>query len=167
MRYKEKLMAVIENIAGPGLGMWTNHETLAVRAPAAEFDRTAPLFGTIEGSLQGNPEWVAAENYGAAVRAHNALETQRYLQEQQRRIVEHRRHVNAEIRHSNWLFLTGQEDYVNPHTGQVEQGSDHYKRRWVNSSGDVIYSDNPDYDPGWDTNLAGRSDYKLSPPRKR
>ena len=167
VHYKEKLMAVIEFIQGPGLGMWTNHETLAVRAPEAEFDRTAPLFGVIESSLKGNPAWVSGENRGAAVRAHNALQTQRTLQDQRHQMVERQREVNAEARHSSWLFLTGQDDYVNPHTGEVEQGSNEYKNRWVNSGGDVIYSNNPDYDPSWDTNLPGRSDYKLSPLRPR
>ena len=165
--YKEKMMAVIENVTGPGMGMWTNHDTLAVRAPAAEFDQAAPLFGVIEASLKGNPEWVAGENRGAATRARNALETQRYLQDQRRQMVDRQREANAEARHSSWLFLTGQDDYVNPHTGEVEQGSNEYRHRWVNSGGDVIYSNNPDYDPSWDKNLAGRSDYKASPLRKR
>lgn len=165
--YKEKLMAVIETIVGPGLGMWTNHDTLAVRAPEAEFDQTAKLLSVIETSLQGNPAWVAGENRGAAARAHNALQTQRYLQDQRHQMVERQRQVNAEARHSSWLFLTGQDDYVNPHTGEVEQGSNEYKHRWVNSGGDVIYSNNPDYDPSWDTSLPGRSDYKQSPLRSR
>ena len=167
VHYRESLMAVIENVVGQGLGMWTNHETLTVRAPAAEFDQAEPLIGLIVGSLKGNPQWVAAENRGAAQRAHNALETQRYLQEQRHQMVEHQRQTNAEARHSSWLFLTGQDDYVNPHTGEVEQGSNEYKQRWVNSSGDVIYSNNADYDPSRDTNLPGRSDYKLTPLRPR
>lgn len=167
VHYSEKLMAVIEYIAGQGLGMWTNHDTLAVRAPAAEFDRAVPLFSAIESSLKGNPEWAAAENRGSATRARQALETQRYLQEQRRQMVERQRQVNAEARHSSWLFLTGQDDYVNPHTGEVEQGSNQYRRRWVNGNGDVIYSNNPDYDPSWDASLPNRSDYEQSPLRKR
>jgi hypothetical protein len=110
---------------------------------------------------------VAGENRGAAIRAHNALEAQRYLQEQRHQMVERQRETNAEARHSSWLFLTGQDDYVNPHTGEVEQGSNQYKYRWVNSGGDVIYSDNQDYDPTRDTKLRGRSDYQLSPLRAR
>ncbi len=167
VQYKERLMAVIEDIEGQGLGMWTNHETLAVRAPVAEFDQSAGLLGAIESSLKGNPAWVSGENRGAAARAHNALETQRTLQNQRHQMVERQRETNAEARHSSWLFLTGQDDYVNPHTGEVEQGSNEYRNRWVNSGGDVIYSNDPDYDPSWDTNLAGRSDYKLSPLRQR
>ena len=165
--YREEMKAVIENVAGQGLGMWTNHESMTVRAPAAEFARAEPLIALIVGSLRGNPQWVAGENRGAAIRAHNALEAQRYLQEQRHQLVERQRETNAEARHSSWLFLTGQDDYVNPHTGEVEQGSNQYKYRWVNSGGDVIYSDNQDYDPTRDTKLRGRSDYQLSPLRPR
>jgi hypothetical protein len=89
------------------------------------------------------------------------------LQDQQRAMVEHRQAVNAENRHSSWLFLTGQEDYVNPYTGETEQGSNQYKHRWVNSGGDVIYSNTDDYDPSWDSSLRGRSDYKPTPVRPR
>ena len=163
--YREEMVAVIENVAS--LGMWTNHNTMSVRAPAAEFIQDQPLFETIIGSLRNNSQWVAAENRGADVRAQNALATQRYLQEQRHQMVERQREVNAEARHSSWLFLTGQDDYVNPHTGEVEQGSNEYKYRWVNSSGDVIYSNNPDYDPTHDTSFQGRMDFKLSPLRQR
>ena len=165
--YKEKLMAVIEFVNGQGMGMWTNHDTLAVRALAAEFERLTPLFGVIEGSIKGNPQWVAGENRGGAERARKALETQRYLQDQRRAMLEHQREANAEVRHSNWLFITGQEDYINPYTGEVEQGSNQYKYRWVNSGGDVIYSNDGSYDPGWDSSLPGRSDYKRTPARQR
>jgi hypothetical protein len=99
--------------------------------------------------------------------AHNALETQRYLQNQRHQIVENQREVNAEARYSHWLFITGQDDYVNPHTGKVEQGSNEYKHRWENSGGDVIYSNNPDYDPSRDTTLQGRMDYKITPLKPR
>lgn len=83
-------------------------------------------------------------------------------------IVDKKRQTHAEIRHDSWLFLTGQEDYVNPHTGLVEQGSNQYKRRWINGSGDVIYTDDPNYDPRADPNLQGRtSDFQQSRVRQR
>ncbi|MBI4907959.1 MAG: hypothetical protein HY820_30315 [Acidobacteria bacterium] len=162
VRFKEKMMAVIEFVNGQGMGMWTNRETTSVRAPEAEFDRIQPLLSLIGNSLKGNPEWVRGENRGAAQRAQNALATQRYLQKGMQETVDHRRETYAEMRHSSWLFLTGQQDYVNPHTGEVEYGSNEYKHRWVNGSGDVIYSDDPNYNPKWDPHLKGRSDYELS-----
>jgi hypothetical protein len=167
VHYKESMMAVIESSAKMGLGMWTNHDCMTVRTPAAEFAQDEPLIKVIAGSVKGNPQWVAGENRGAATRAHNALTTQRYLQDQRHQMVEHQRETNAEARHSSWLFLTGQDDYINPHTGEVEQGSNQYKYRWTNSTGDVIYSDNKDYDPSRDSTLRTRSDYELTPLRPR
>jgi hypothetical protein len=165
IHYKEQMAAVIENIEGP-TGWWTNHDTLMVRAPAAEFEQIRPLFSAIQSSIQGNPEWVAAENQGAAQRANNALQTQRYLEEKRRQIVENRRETNAGIRYEHWLDITRQEDYVNPHTGKVEVDSNQWKNRWESSNGDVVISNDPDYDPNFDSNAA-HTDYKRSSPRTR
>ena len=165
VHYKEQMAAVIELIEGP-TGWWTNHDTLMVRAPAAEFERMRPLFSAIQESIEGNPQWVAAENRGAAQRAHNALDTQRQLQEQQHQIVENRRKANAEIRHEHWLDITGQEEYVNPHTGKVELESNQWKNRWQSSNGDVVLSNDPNYDPNFDPSAA-HTDYKRSGVRPR
>ena len=45
-------------------------------------------------------------------------------------------------------------------------GSNQWKHRWVNESGDVIYTDREDYDPNTDVHL-NRSDYKRTPIRPR
>jgi hypothetical protein len=166
VHYREKLVGMIEDTGKAGLGMWTNRETVAVRAPAAEFDRVARLLAVAETSIKGNPAWVSGENRGSAQRARNALNTQRYLQDRLKEIVDHRRQTYAEIRHSHWLSLTAQEDYVNPHTGEVENGSNEWRHRWVNGSGDVIYTDDPGYDPTRDPRI-GRSDFKPSQVRAR
>ena len=166
VRYKEKMVAVVEDTGQNMLGTWSNHDTLAVRAPVAEFERNEPLFDVIQTSLRGNPEWVMGEQRGSAQRAANALQHQRYMQDRAREIVERTRRTNAEIRHSLWLNLTGQEDYVNPHTGEVEQGSNQWDRRWVDGNGDVVYSNDPDYDPNRDPRTH-RRDFKESRARKR
>jgi hypothetical protein len=166
VRYKEKMRAVIENIEGQGLGMWTNRDTVSVRAPAAEFDGVAPLFALLEGSLKGNPQWVGGERRGAATRSRNALETQRYLQHKREEILANKRRTNAGIRYSHWLEITGQEDYINPHTGEVEVGSNQWKNRWQSAHGDVVYSNDPNYDPNFDPK-ADHTDYKRSPVRQR
>jgi hypothetical protein len=165
--YREKMVAVIELVPGSGLGLWTNHDTLAVRAPDSEFDSLAPLMSVVECSIKGNPRWVAGENRGAATRAQSALAHQRYMQNQMQQMLDEKRANQAEIRHSSWLFLTAQDDYVNPHTGEVEQGSNQYKYRWQNSAGDVIYTNDRDYAPTGDSRLPGRTDYRLSHPRPR
>lgn len=165
VHYKEQMAAVIENIEG-ATGWWTNHDTLMVRSPAGEFEQNRPLFATIQSSIQGNPQWVTGENRGAAQRAQNALRTQRYLQDQQRQIVEHRRETNAEIRYEHWLDIAGKEDYVNPHTGKVEVDSNQWKNRWERGNGDVVVSNDPNYDPNFDPKAA-HTDYKRSGVRPR
>jgi hypothetical protein len=165
IHYKEQMAAVIEDVEG-STGWWTNHDTLMVRAPAAEFDQFRPLFAAIQNSLRGNPQWVAGENRGAAQRAHNALETQRYLEQQRHQIVENRREANAEKRYEHWLDISGHEDYVNPHTGKVEVDTNEWKNRWESANGDVVLCNDPNYDPNFDPRAA-HTDYKRSGVRAR
>lgn len=148
--FREKLVAVIEDTGQLGVGMWSNKDTLLIRAPEEEFDRLAPLFATIQMSIRLNPEWLAAERHGSAHRAALARQQQAYQQRVFNEIVENRRHANAEIAHSMWLMQTGREDFLNPFTGDVEHGSNRWKHRWQNDNGDVVYTDDPAYDPNWD-----------------
>lgn len=164
--YKEKYFAIIENTGQMGLLTWSNKETVRVRAPAAEFEQSIPLLETIQASLVFNPKWVAGERMGSAQRAAMAWETQKYIAKQAQEMVESRRRMHAEIRHSMWLNMSNQEDYINPYTGEVEQGSNQWKYRWVNGSGDVIYTNDPNYDPNWDQKVR-RTDYKRTPVRPR
>jgi len=56
--------------------------------------------------------------------------------------------------------------YLNPYTKEVEVGSNQWQHRWINESGDVIYTDNESYDLTTDFNL-NRNDYKRSKIRER
>jgi hypothetical protein len=164
--YKEKLMTVIEDMGDPGVGAWSNKDTMIARAPAAEFDRIAPLLTLIHGSITPNPVWIEGERRGSAQRAQKALETQRYVSQVAAEIVENRRRTNAEIAYNVWLNMTNQEDYVNPYTGQVELGSNQWKHRWQAENGDVIYTDDESYNPNHDPR-SNRSDFKRSQIRQR
>jgi hypothetical protein len=75
------------------------------------------------------------------------MENQMAVNKTMNEILEHRRKTNAEIRHEDYLMLTGQEEYKNPYTGDVETGSSAYSNRWQNSRGDVLYSDENSFDP--------------------
>lgn len=55
----------------------------------------------------------------------------------------------AAIQDQQYLTLTGQERWVNPHTGKPELGSSAWGHRWQDPSGRVIYTD----DGAWDPNL--------------
>ena len=65
-----------------------------------------------------------------------------------------------------FLTLTSQEEYVNPYTKEIELGSNEWKNRWVSEGGDVIYSNDINYNPNLD-NTTGRTDFKLSEVKKR
>jgi len=164
--YEEKMVTVVENWGQLGAGMWGNKETYYIRAPKGELGKWAPHLSTIQNSVVLNSQWIAGEIRGQAQRGEIALNTQREVERIGREITEHRQKTNAEINNDMFLTLTGQEEYVNPYTKEVETGSNQWKYRWVNESGEVLYTDTEEYDPNVDVDL-NRSDYKRTPVRKR
>ena len=164
--YRERLFTMIENWGQAGAGMWVNKETVLLRAPADQFGQIERVFSVVRKSVVMNPQWVIGELRGQITRGQIMIKTEQEIQRIGREICEHRRKTNAEINNDMFLTLTDQEEYVNPYTRQVDVGSNQWKRRWVNESGDVIYTDDGSYDPNTDVNL-NRSDYKRTPVRPR
>jgi hypothetical protein len=164
--FKEKMFAVIENWGQLGAGMWGNKETFFIRAPVDEFDHWEAVISIMQNSVIVNSQWLMGEIQGQLKRAGIVIETQQELQRIEREIVSHRQKTMAEIHNDMFLTLTDQEEYVNPYTNQVEVGSNQWKHRWINESGDVIYTDQEDYNPNGDINL-NRYDFKKTPVRKR
>jgi hypothetical protein len=80
-------------------------------------------------------------------------------------INENKQRTNSEINKDMYLTLTGQNEYTNPFTGKVETDTDNWKNRWINSSGDIIYSGDPSYNPNHDPDL-NVSGFKRSVPRQ-
>jgi hypothetical protein len=72
----------------------------------------------------------------------------------------------AQINNEQYLNLTSQERYVNPHTGQEELGSNEWQYRWENSSAEIISTDNGEWDPNVDPDLHVSGD-KRSPVKPR
>ena len=164
--YEERIVTVIENWGELGSGMWGNKETFLIRAPKGKLKDHEKIFSVIQSSVKLNIQWLQGELRGQAQRGEIVLETQREVQRIGKEITEHRQKTNAEIHNDIYLTLTEQEEYVNPHNNEVEVGSNQWQHRWINESGDVIYSDSEDYDPNVDINL-NRSDFKRTPIRKR
>lgn len=164
--YKEKMITVIEDMGQIGSGMWSNKETFHFRAPLSEFDKIEPIIYIIQSSVKINEQWLAGEIKGQIQRGEIVLKTQRYINEIDKQILENRRETNEQIRNDMYLTLTSQEEYINPYTNEVEVGSNEWKNRWVNTSGDVIYSNNTEYNPNYDDSLK-RTDFKLSPVKPR
>lgn len=148
--FREKIVAVIEDMGQFGAGMWSNKLTIAARAPVEEFEAWAPVLWLMANSSVVNLQWVVKEVQGQIQRGTFVLEVQRDVQEIGRAIVEHRQKTNAEIMNDMHLNLTGQEEYVNPFTNAVETGTNQYHHRWVNEQGDVLYTDQETYDPNSD-----------------
>jgi hypothetical protein len=179
--YKEKSLALIENLGQIAAGIWSNRETAYLRAPQAEFERWLPLLGTIYRSFRINPAWMQQEEqrqgylgqmllqrqHAEQYRAQKALETQRYIQNVNQQIVEHRQRTNAEIRNDQYLFLTGQEEYVNPYTHEIDTSSNEWNYRWVTPAGQEFYSDNESDNPNDANGVLNRQDWKRTPVRKR
>lgn len=167
MAYKEYLSCVIENLGPSGAGMWQNRQTVCARAPFDEFAAWEKVGAMIYDSVRFDPHWLEAAARATRQRTQNAQATQRYIQGVGRQIVEHRQNTNAEIRHGGYLLVTGQDDYINPHTGETEIRPDGWKHHWQNSAGEVVVSNARDYDPNHDDGLGLVKDFKESRLRPR
>ncbi len=165
IRYREALACALIDLRLTA-AMWCNQYTLRLRSPASEEAQWRPVLDHIRQSITIDPEWNARVQRAIPQRAQNWRETQRYLQKIDREIWEHRAQTHAEIMHESYLFISGQEEYVNSFTKQVEQDTNEYKRRWTNYAGDVIYCDDERYDPNKDRAF-NHVEWKLTPVRPR
>jgi len=160
--YKEVLLTGIVDMRAALT--WKNTRTLSFRAPAGDFERWRAVFDIIRASVRFNPRWVLKEAKGQKARADFILkvfdETRRIDDE----ILRRSRINREEIMNDNYLVLTGQEEYRNPHTGKVELDTDAYRYRWTNALGDRYYTDREDDNPNH--TLKG-GNYKRTPVRKR
>ena len=165
-QYEEIIFSIIENWGQLGAGMWGNKETFFVRTPPGNLEKWKPIFGIINNSVKLNINWLIGEIKGQITRGKIAINTQKEIQKIGREIAAHRQKTNAEINNDMFLTLTEQEEYVNPYTNEIEIGTNQWHYRWIDENGDVIYTDNEDYNPNTDINL-NRSDFKRSKIRKR
>lgn len=164
-RYRETLLtSIADNRAGAF--QWSNENTIAFRAPADQFESYKPILDMIQTSRQANPDWLASVARNAGIRAKSALETQAYINRVATEIAAGHSRTQAEIRHEQWLFISGQEEYRNPFSGEIERGTSAYRYRWQNNQGDVIYCDENDWDPNRKEEYNTR-EWKRSPVRER
>jgi len=164
--YHEEMVTVIEDFGSIGQGMWQNRETFTCRAPDDQFADWQGVGRTILSSVRFNPQWLAAVSQATAQRTQNARATQEYINKVNREIVDHRQQTHADIQHENYLFLTGQEDYINPYTQEVERRPDGWKYHWQNGAGEIIMTNTEEYDPNHDARVQ-RTDFKRSIVRPR
>jgi hypothetical protein len=163
--YFERLVTVIEDYGLNGGGLWKNRESMLIRTPVDEMAKWEPVLQVIQNSGIWNLKWIAGEVNGQRQRSGVIEATQKELQAMDNAINENRRNTYSEINKDMYLTITGQNEYKNPFTGKTETDTDNWKNRWINSSGDIIYSDNPAYDPNRDPDLR-ISGFQRSAPRK-
>ncbi|MCE1245052.1 MAG: hypothetical protein LWY06_00240 [Firmicutes bacterium] len=180
VNYTERAFTHLADLSPMGQTIWNNEDTHIIRTPSPIYDQWEPVFDKMSRSIKLNPQWVAMESRNQQVmsnaasqaqraehyRNEQALATQRYCNQVDQEIAENRMKMNSEINNDNYLMLTGQEDYRNPYTNEVETRENLGKHRWVDSSGNAIYTDDPNYNPNYDPRST-RSDYQYSPVRKR
>lgn len=164
-RFREGLVTCLADLR-QSAAMWSNQHTQMMRAPAREAKQWKPILDIICQSVRLNPEWFARASRAGAERARLSQETMRYLQSVDQQIVEHRNQTNAEIRYEDYLMLTGQEDYVNPYTKEVERDTSEYKYRWTTEGGDMIYTQQQGFNPNTQREFNNK-EWKLTPVRPR
>jgi hypothetical protein len=163
-RFKELLYTVLID-ARASMAVWANDMTTMMRAPVDEADRWKPVLDIVANSVQLDSRWIAGELRGQGERADIAKKLVNDLAKIDREIAAHRTRTQQEIQTDQYLTITGQNDYTNPYTGKVERDTGEWSRRWVNSSGEYIYSNDTSYDPNADPNNP-RHDYRLTRARR-
>jgi hypothetical protein len=162
VRFREVMLTGIVN--SPAAMTWNNTRTLAFRAPAAEFARWRPVMDIMRFSIRFNPQWILKESQGQRERAEIVRKVFDEVRRIDQEIVQRTTINREEIMNDNFLVLTEQEEYVNPHTGEVEMDTDAFRYRWETPGNDVYYTDREDEDPN---TFLQRTDYKRTPVRKR
>ena len=163
--YREALATALTDWRATA-ALWNNQFSFLMRAPCAEADQWKPVLDIIRQSIQLNPEWLARYAQAAGDRGTAAAETLRYLARIDQEIFERRSKTRSDIQHENYLLLTGQEEYVNPYTREVERDSADYKYRWTTANGDRLYSESEVLDPNRQPEF-NRLEWKRTPVRPR
>ena len=153
IRFKERAFSILQDMGPYTAGMWKNRSTIIIRTPEGSFDAWESIFHEIGQSVTLTPTWIAGELKGQMQRGSTMIKTMNDIARIGEEIQKGHAETNAKIHHQAYLNLTGQEDYMNPYTKKVETGSNQWDHRWVNDLGNVIYTNNQEYNPNYDPEL--------------
>lgn len=145
--YEEKLVTAIVDMGDVGGGMWKNRYTFSVRAPKGQLNKYEATFANIGRSVKLNEKWVVKELKAQVEAGNILLKTQAEINRIGNEITEHRQKTNDIIQNDMYNNLTGNEDYVDPFTNEIVKDEGLWEKRWVGDGGQVIYSDDPLFDP--------------------
>jgi hypothetical protein len=165
VQYSERMMTVIEDYGVNGGGLWKNRQSTLVRTPLNQLKSWESVFSKIQNSGIWSTKWVVGEVNAQRKRSGIVTLTNTEIQKLDNEIAESHRKTNSAINHDMYLTVTGNADYVNPYTGKTEQDNADYKYRWIDASGNVIYSDDANFNPNSDPSL-NVSGYKKSSVKK-
>lgn len=178
-KYREQFRTIIFKMMSPtGMVTWGNTESVHGRAPADVFDQWFAVFEIIANSIKVNQSWQYQEeqrmsqqlNYQNQRLMYDNYQVQQFVQQQQQmtntvtQAVNEQQYGQDQLNEINSKFsnnVAGLEEYVNPYTGEAEIRTNSYDYRWVDPSGNEIYTNNPNLNPDVDMNLNG---YQLSKP---
>jgi len=161
-KYREILLTGMVNM--PAALTWKNTRSIVFRAPVENFDKWRPTLDIIRSSIVFNMEWFLKESKGQRERAEIVQKVYEECRRIDQEIMQKTTVNREEIMNDNYLVLTGQEEYTNPHTGKTEIDTDEYKYRWKTSEGDVYYTNREDENPNRFLNNSG---YKRTKIQKR
>ena len=153
VRYKERAFCILQDMGPHTAGMWKNRSTIVIRTLVGSFDQWEPIFNEIGASVVLNPDWIRGELQGQQQRGITMIKTIQDVARIGEEIQKGHAETNAKIHHQAYLALTEQEDYVNPYTNEVEMGTNQWDYRWVDDLGNVLYTDNEEYNPNIDIEL--------------
>jgi len=162
VRFREVMMTGIIDMRAALT--WKNTRTLSFRAPVESYDYWKPVMDIMRFSIQFNPNWVLQEAKGQRERAKIVLDVYRKIQQIDQEIARKSSVNREEIMNDNFLVLTGQEEYINPHTGAVETDTDAFRVRWKTEQGDIYYTNKEDENPNIFLHQTG---FKRTKVRKR
>ena len=115
-------------------------------------------------SVRINLNWLIKEFQGQDQLARQAANVFREMNRIDREIMQKSNINRSEIMNDNFLALTGQEEFVNPYSGEVETDTDAYRYRWKTPGGDMYYTNNEDENPNVFLHQTG---FEPTPIRKR
>ncbi len=153
VRFKERAFCILQDMGPYTAGMWKNRSTIIIRTPEGSFDFWEAVFHEIGSSVVLNPDWIKGELQGQIQRGNTMIKTMQDVARIGEEIQKGHANTNAEIHHQAYLNLTSQEDYINPYTSEVETGTNQWDYRWVDDLGNVIYTDQEEYNPNLDPEL--------------
>lgn len=136
----------------------TGQDVFVMRAPKGQLDTQSSLFSLIFGSIQVNPQYIAAVTQfyaniarinaqAAADRSRIWREAQAYIEKTRKETYEYQQQVQNRISEQFSQAIRGVETYTDPRSNERVELSAGYQNAWSNGKGEYILSESVSFDP--------------------